>query len=401
MTTAASAARVKQLLAGMHDGWDDNSHWSPFYEEIHSALFVEQTSEQIIANWYLGQLYEAGVSTLQDFERLVATGMPLIDIVRTPSAAAFFKQRYNIPDANRSPPATISLKVHSGKTTKTSEMERDEVTIRNIESVVRSEFDIPLAALEFYIGTKTTPLVEVSQLQGATGTISIYFVNLHIGSSKVKSVSDALSMCGKGTEIKTEAKDLLQKKKEIAVDDQELLHALVTLKKLEDVLPISGGCEATRRVYIDPILVAAARIVKGITMEVERNIAAPRANGPVDYLFKCEDRVICITEGKYNDQDKGVVQNIAQLSAVRDCRKRKRKCDEISEDDNDLGENAPFYGIATTYLTWQVTVLHNKKVKVTPLVTIGVGTPHLADDVKRVVELVAGVLGGGKGKASE
>jgi len=400
MTTAsaASAARVKQLLAGMHDGWHD-SHWSRFYEEIHSALFVEQTSEHIIANWYLGQLHDAGVSTLQDLERLVATGMPLIAIVRTPSAAAFFKQKYNILDANRAPPATISLKVHFGKTTKTFEMEQDEVTIRNIESVVRSEFDIPLAALEFYIGTKTTPLVEESQLEGATGTIPIYFVNLQIGFSKVKSVSDALSMCGKGTEIETEAKDLLQKEKEIAVDDQELLHALTTLKKLEDVLPISGGCEATRRVYIDPILVAAARIVKGATMEVERNVAAPRANGPVDYLFKCEDRVICITEGKYNDQDRGVVQNIAQLSAVRDC--RKRKCDEISEDDNDLGEDAPFYGIATTYLTWQVTVLHNKKVKVSPLVTIGVGTPHLADDVKRVVELVAGVLECGKGKASE
>jgi hypothetical protein len=127
-------------------------------------------------------------------------------------------------------------------------------------------------------------------------------------------------------------------------------------------------------------------------MEVERSIAAPLANGPVDYLFKCEDRVICVTEGKFNEQDEGVVQNIAQLSAARGEYSCKRKCEEISEDDNDLGEDAPFYGIATTYLTWQFKVLQNKKVKVSPLVTIGVGSSHLADDVKRVTELVAGML---------
>jgi len=396
-TLAASAAQVKQHLA-LLNGWDDNS-WAPFYEEIHSALFRERMSAAKIAKWYLGQLYDAGVSTLQGLERLVATGTPLIDIVDTPSAVAFFKQTYNIQDANRAPPAMVSLKVHFGnKTTKTFEMEQGEVTIRNIESTVRSELKIPLAALKFYIGTKTTPLVKESQLRGERN-ISIYVVNVQIEFSDVKSIADALSICGKDTKVETEAKDLLQTKKNIERNNEELVHALATLKKLGDVLPVSGACEATRRVYIDPILVAAARIVKGATMEVERNVAAPRANGPVDYLFKCEDRVICITEGKYNDQDRGVVQNIAQLSAVRDC--RKRKCDEISEDDNDLGEDAPFYGIATTYLTWQVTVLHKQKVKVSPLVTIGVGTPHLADDVKRVVELVAGVLECGKGKASE
>ena len=73
--------------------------------------------------------------------------------------------------------------------------------------------------------------------------------------------------------MKENAKDLLENKKKIAEDDEELKHALATLEKLGDVLSISRGCEATRRLYIDPILVAAARIVKGITiMEVERNI---------------------------------------------------------------------------------------------------------------------------------
>jgi hypothetical protein len=396
---AASAAQVKQLLAGMK-GWDDELHWSPFYGEIHSALFHEQMNATIIANWYLCQLYSAGILSLQDLKIMVRTGTPLIEIVDTLGAVAFFKVTYNIQDANRPPPAMVSLEVRHGEVMKTFELEQDEVTIRNIESVVRSDFDIPLATLKFCIKTKDRPLVQESQLQGATGTISIYVENIQIGFSEVKSMSDALSMCGKGTVIETEAKDLLQKKREIAENDEDLLHALTIIKKLEDVLPSSLGCEATRRVYIDPILVAAARVVKGIAMEVERNVEAPLANGPVDYLFKCEDRVICVTEGRFNDQDQGVVQNIAQLYAARDehSRKRKREYEEISED---LGDGAPFYGIATTYLTWQFIVLQNKKVTVSPLVFIG--NTRLADDVKRVVELVAGMLYSVKasGKASE
>ena len=64
----------------------------------------------------------------------------------------------------------------------------------------------------------------------------------------------------------------------------------------------------------------------------------------------------------------------------------------MSKDDTDWGKDVPFYGISTTHLAWQFTVLQNKKVKVSPLISIGVGTPYLDEDVKRVVELVAGLL---------
>ena len=93
---------------------------------------------------------------------------------------------------------------------------------------------------------------------------------------------------------------------------------------------------------------------------------------------------MCVTEGNWNDPDKAVVQNIAQLSAVRDsC---KRKCEEMSKDDTDWGKDVPFYGISTTHLAWQFTVLQNRKVKVSPLISIGVGTSNLAADVQGVVE---------------
>lgn len=62
-------------------------------------------------------------------------------------------------------------------------------------------------------------------------------------------------------------------------------------------VPLEGGaCEATKRVYIDPILVAAARIVEGVRILIEREISTPDANGPLDYMFEFEDRIICVTE---------------------------------------------------------------------------------------------------------
>lgn len=150
---------------------------------------------------------------------------------------------------------------------------------------------------------------------------------------------------------------------------------------------------AMRRAYIDPILVAVACIAGEVSMAVECNVESPLANGPVDYLFTCEDQCICVTEGKYNNLDDGVSQNIAQLSAVRyDNNRRKRKHDETRMD---VEEDAGFYfGIATTYLSWQFTELRNKKVRVSPWVSIG--SANMQDDVRCVVALVAGMLNRGK-----
>lgn len=44
LAAVASAERVKQLLAGEKDGWDDDSHWSPFYAEICSMALCSARS---------------------------------------------------------------------------------------------------------------------------------------------------------------------------------------------------------------------------------------------------------------------------------------------------------------------------------------------------------------------
>ena len=43
-------------------------------------------------------------------------------------------------------------------------------------------------------------------------------------------------------------------------DNKELLHSISILERLQEVAPLQQSCEATRRLYIDPILLAAARV---------------------------------------------------------------------------------------------------------------------------------------------
>lgn len=77
-------------------------------------------------------------------------------------------------------------------------------------------------------------------------------------------------------------------------------------------------------------------------MTVEKTIEDAQFNGDVDYRFSFNDIVICVTEGKKDQLDHGIAQNISQLSSVR--ANRKRKIDEISK--------PATFSIATTFIGW-------------------------------------------------
>lgn len=124
--------------------------------------------------------------------------------------------------------------------------------------------------------------------------------------------------------------------------DDNVNHAIETINRLKSLIPIVGGCEATRRLYIDPILCAAGLNAGELTMTVEKTIEDAQFNGDVDYMFSFNDIDICVTEGKKDQLDYGIAQNIAQLSSVR--ANRKRKLDQISK--------PATYGIATTFHEW-------------------------------------------------
>ncbi|CAB9516603.1 expressed unknown protein [Seminavis robusta] len=146
---------------------------------------------------------------------------------------------------------------------------------------------------------------------------------------------------------------------------EELVHAIDTIRRRKEVVPIEQSYEATRRLYIDPILLASARVAGGeekdIKMMVEQVYESEDVNGPIDYVFSFNDVTICVTEGKKDSLDRGIAQNIAQLVAVRDTntRKRKRKHHEMEK------EQQTIFGIATTYVEWSFIRLEGSTINCT------------------------------------
>src|SRR3954447_23063191 len=68
----------------------------------------------------------------------------------------------------------------------------------------------------------------------------------------------------------------------------------------------------------------------------------------VDYAIKqiidsLNEELICITEGKQNQEALGIMQNVMQLESSYHTNKRKRKASEAFKDDFDY-----LYGIVTT-----------------------------------------------------
>ena len=124
-------------------------------------------------------------------------------------------------------------------------------------------------------------------------------------------------------------------------DDVHLTHAIANLKlKYELYDPIESGCEYTKREFISPILALSAKHA-GVKLACEEQIEGSKGKGPVDWVAKFQQFNICITEGKKDDLDKGVYQNLAQLTAASEAM-RKRP----------LPVDFPIYGVATTYSGW-------------------------------------------------
>lgn len=116
-----------------------------------------------------------------------------------------------------------------------------------------------------------------------------------------------------------------------AIDDLTLKHELYE--------PIESGCEYTKREFISPILALSAKIA-GVKLACEEQLEGSKGKGPVDWVVKFHQFNILITEGKKDNLDKGVYQNLAQLTAASETRKRPCPVD------------IPMFGVATTYSGW-------------------------------------------------
>lgn len=284
----------------------------------------------------------------------------------------------------------VSYKNKKGTTSeKALRVEEKHMNVDFILSKIKSIFNTKLARLRITLNEDAFTEETLQQcMDGDPGRQhQVSVENLQKGFSSYQDIEEALHLVGKKAKVIKDVDFFTELHSLVGFDDEVGL-AFKCIEVLQPIVSLTGACEATKRIFIDPILVAAARIVKDVEMDVEREIESPDANGPVDYIFKHGGRIICVTEGKYEKQDSGVSQNLAQLTAVREM-SRKRKFDDISEEEDDL----PLYGIATTYIEWQFLELKGETVRISQRYPC-VGSER--ESVSKIISMVAAVLRDGK-----
>ena len=126
---------------------------------------------------------------------------------------------------------------------------------------------------------------------------------------------------------------------------------------MEVIGPAKSSNEAVRCSYIEAVLLSAIFIVKRIvrkriSLEPQFEVVGDEATGRVDYAIKkiidsLNEELICITEGKQNQEVLGIMQNVMQLESSYHTNKKKRKASEAFNDDFDY-----LYGIVTTATDW-------------------------------------------------
>ena len=246
-----------------------------------------------------------------------------------------------------------------------------------LADVARKNFSIPVAKLEFmHNGIALNKDADVDGLKNGS---LVQVENKQVTFSSVKHITQALLLVGRESQSLSEDDATFPQPVMLDKSDANVKHAVATISRLRSLVPIVGGCEATRRLYIDPILCAAGLNVGELTMTVEKTIEDAQFSGDVDYLFSFNDSIICVTEGKKDQLDHGIAQNIAQLSSVR--ANRKRKIDEIS--------NPATFGIATTFIEWVFIKYEDERVlRSKPFVM----NPESCESITNIIERITGLL---------
>lgn len=137
--------------------------------------------------------------------------------------------------------------------------------------------------------------------------------------------------------------------------DSEVDYLFVDLTRRMTAFSGAVTSEYTMREFISPFLISAALIVGSIELFCERNIRGSRANGPIDYIALYRAFVICVTEAKKLEIEKGVTQNIAQMKACREAfqvheatkKGQKRRYKEVASE-VEYRHQLPSSGIVST-----------------------------------------------------
>ncbi|RHZ79302.1 hypothetical protein Glove_149g87 [Diversispora epigaea] len=112
--------------------------------------------------------------------------------------------------------------------------------------------------------------------------------------------------------------------------------------------------EANRRPFIEAIIRGVADTYDGKVMVwSEYEVCGSHGKGPIDWVIKMDDTIICVTEAKKEDLSYGVGQSTVQAHASIQFNTRKRKRDEA-----ELGESEMFC-IVSTGVDWLITKVRN------------------------------------------
>lgn len=367
---------------------EKNVKWNLFYQQLAEAFSERGWNDNTIID-IVYKLFQVGIYDQKDSEENEA-GLKLFER----------KELLKLPGLPKPAPPVqtfafnVSYKNKKGTTSeKTLTVEERHMTCAFIYKEIQGLFNTKLARLYIRVNGDEFTQAKLQELlaDSPARQIRLSVVNVQRGFSSFHDIDDAVRLVGPNGKLEKDV-DFFAVPHSLDGCNDEVDLAFRCIQVLEPILSLTGACEATKRIFIDPILVAAARVVKAVQMEVEREVESADANGPVDYIFKYEGRTICVTEGKYASQDSGVSQNLAQLTAVREETSRKRKASEISDDERFM----PIYGIATTYVEWQFLVLDGD--------TVRISKHYLCDgsdkeSVTKIIAMVAAVLGTKQRKA--
>lgn len=269
---------------------------------------------------------------------------------------------------------TIKLKLkHAEKVWTTQGGE--ERNFAALEAYTRTAFKIEVAKLEFFV--KNAKIENDAQVIALQHNCTVIVRNVQVSFSSITKLDSAMQFTGcENLDIVSEG---FPKMEELKVDDAHVKHAIDTIKYLSGLVDIPEGCESTRRLYIDPILCASGLKVGDIKMRVEKTIESPDLTGDVDYVFTFNNVVICVTEGKKDNLDAGIAQNIAQVCALRSTRKRTHE--EISR--------CAYYGIATTFIEWVFIEMEDGKIRRSDMTVVD---PSKPDSIRDIIGKVVGLL---------
>ncbi|CAG8647844.1 198_t:CDS:1 [Ambispora leptoticha] len=140
----------------------------------------------------------------------------------------------------------------------------------------------------------------------------------------------------------------------VTLSDDMLKLLIDELQKNTDVFGDVTRNEMTCQEFISPFLTTAVKHLQVkeplLALRAEDELNGSRGFGPVDYTVVLDDIVICVTEAKKMDFDKGAAQNIVQMhSAVESLSKRKREDEDLKD-----SEEVPVmvYGIVSNARNW-------------------------------------------------